>query len=146
MGDDSGVHCGAIREAIMPTTRSMRALSSSTIVSSASLAAAVKPKASRAVQKPKRMIEETDSLEISSCSQTVKKARVTPSSTISTHVLPSSETNKLLPAVLNFSFETAKQHLITADARFEGIFNKLPCRPFEELETVDPFRFVVSQR
>ncbi|KAJ7218071.1 DNA glycosylase [Mycena pura] len=43
-------------------------------------------------------------------------------------------------AVLTFSFEDAKKHLINADHRFEDIFNKLPCTPFQQLEQVHPFR------
>lgn len=45
-----------------------------------------------------------------------------------------------LPAVLSFSLDDAKQHLIAADPRFEDLFSKLTCRPFEHLERVDPFR------
>lgn len=50
----------------------------------------------------------------------------------------------LLPAKLSFSFEDAKKQLIDADPRFEDIFLKLPCRPFEHLEQVDPFRSVIT--
>ncbi|KAI0341982.1 DNA glycosylase [Trametopsis cervina] len=46
----------------------------------------------------------------------------------------------LVPAVLTFSFEDAKRHIINADGRFEDIFNRMPCKPFEHLEQVDPFR------
>ncbi|KAF7793830.1 hypothetical protein EIP86_004951 [Pleurotus ostreatoroseus] len=46
----------------------------------------------------------------------------------------------LVPAQLTFSFEDAKAHLIEADARFEDLFDRLKCRPFEHLERVDPFR------
>ena len=45
-----------------------------------------------------------------------------------------------LPAVLTFSLEDAKKHLIEADPRFEDVFDRLKCRPFEQLERVDPFR------
>jgi DNA-3-methyladenine glycosylase II len=45
-----------------------------------------------------------------------------------------------VPAVLSFDFEQAKNHLITADSRFEDLFSKMPCRPFEHLEQVHPFR------
>jgi len=45
-----------------------------------------------------------------------------------------------LPAVLSFSIEDAKKHLINVDPRFEDIFGRLKCRPFEDLERVDPFR------
>lgn len=45
-----------------------------------------------------------------------------------------------LPAKLSFSYMEARNHLIDADPRFEDIFNKMKCRPFEHLERVDPFR------
>ena len=48
----------------------------------------------------------------------------------------------LLPAKLTFSFEEAKKHLIEADFRFADVFLRLPCRPFEKLERVEPFRSV----
>ena len=47
-----------------------------------------------------------------------------------------------MPAKLTFDFEEAKRHLIAADPRFEELFVRLKCRPFEHLEQVDPFRFV----
>lgn len=47
---------------------------------------------------------------------------------------------ELVPAQLTFSFEEAKAHLVEADARFEEIFARMKCRPFENLERVDPFR------
>ncbi|KAH7339839.1 DNA glycosylase [Rhizoctonia solani] len=50
----------------------------------------------------------------------------------------------LIPAKLTFSFEEAKQHLIKADGRFESIFRELKCRPFEQLEPVDPFQTLVT--
>lgn len=50
----------------------------------------------------------------------------------------------LVPAVLTFSFEDAKRHLIAADPRFEDVFGRLKCKPFEHLERVDPFRSVPS--
>lgn len=46
----------------------------------------------------------------------------------------------LLPAKLTFSFEDAKKHLIEEDMRFEDVFGRLPCKPFEKLERVEPFR------
>ena len=46
----------------------------------------------------------------------------------------------LVPAELTFSFEEAKNHLIEADARFEEIFTRMKCRPFEHLEQIEPFR------
>ncbi|KAF7361910.1 DNA-3-methyladenine glycosidase [Mycena venus] len=47
-------------------------------------------------------------------------------------------------AVLTFSFEDAKEHLINADHRFEDVFAKLECTPFQKLETVHPFRALAS--
>jgi DNA-3-methyladenine glycosylase II len=46
----------------------------------------------------------------------------------------------LVPAVLTFSFEDAKQHLAGVDHRFDDLFNKMECKPFEHLERVHPFR------
>ncbi|TFK44684.1 DNA glycosylase [Crucibulum laeve] len=46
----------------------------------------------------------------------------------------------LVPAVLTFSFEEAKQHLIGIDHRFEDLFEKMKCKPYEHLERVHPFR------
>lgn len=50
----------------------------------------------------------------------------------------------LVPAVLTFSFEEAKQHLITIDRRFEEMFYRLKCKPFEHLERLDPFRTLAN--
>ena len=47
-----------------------------------------------------------------------------------------------LPAALTFSFDEAKDHLVRVDPRFEDLFTKLKCRPFEHLERIDPFRRV----
>ncbi|KIJ67702.1 hypothetical protein HYDPIDRAFT_107169 [Hydnomerulius pinastri MD-312] len=49
----------------------------------------------------------------------------------------------LVPAVLNFSFEDAKAHLINIDPRFAELFARLKCKPFEYLEQVHPFRSLV---
>jgi DNA-3-methyladenine glycosylase II len=53
-------------------------------------------------------------------------------------------TTPLVPAILSFDFEDAKQHLINVDARFEDVFAKMQCKPFEQLEQVHPFRWVVD--
>jgi DNA-3-methyladenine glycosylase II len=45
-----------------------------------------------------------------------------------------------VPAVLSFDFEEAKKHLIEVDHRFEDLFTKMKCKPFEHLEQVHPFR------
>ena len=48
---------------------------------------------------------------------------------------------QMVPAALTFSFEEGRKHLISVDGRFEKLFNKMPCKPFEHLETVHPFRY-----
>ncbi|KAI9508211.1 DNA glycosylase [Russula earlei] len=55
---------------------------------------------------------------------------------------PSGEELAPLPAKLTFSLEDAKNHLIQADPRFGYVFSRLPCKPFERLESVHPFRSV----
>ncbi|KAL1682726.1 DNA glycosylase [Schizophyllum commune] len=52
----------------------------------------------------------------------------------------SSETQLILPAILTFDYAEAKRHLISVDSRFEELFERLPCKPYEHLETVHPFR------
>lgn len=51
-----------------------------------------------------------------------------------------SEADAIVPAVLSFNFEESKQHLIQVDHRFEDLFTKMACKPFESLERVHPFR------
>ena len=48
--------------------------------------------------------------------------------------------SRMIPGKLGFEFEEAKRHLIGVDPRFEQLFGKLKCKPFENLEAVDPFR------
>nr|VWP00264.1 Zn(2)-C6 fungal-type domain-containing protein [Ganoderma boninense] len=60
--------------------------------------------------------------------------------TIHIEPIPAADGEELVPAVLTFSFEHAKRHLIGADPRFEDVFNRVSCKPFQELERVDPFR------
>lgn len=57
-------------------------------------------------------------------------------------VKPSGEELAPLPAKLIFSLEEAKSHLIQADHRFGDVFARLPCKPFERLEGIHPFRSV----
>ncbi|KAL1735573.1 DNA glycosylase [Schizophyllum commune] len=54
--------------------------------------------------------------------------------------IPGSEPEKILPAILTFDYAEAKRHLISVDSRFEELFERLPCKPYEHLETVHPFR------
>ncbi|KAG8979567.1 hypothetical protein FRB90_008062 [Tulasnella sp. 427] len=50
----------------------------------------------------------------------------------------------VIPATLSFNFAEAKRHLISADSRFEKLFRKLKCKPYEELDLVEPFRTLAS--
>ena len=59
---------------------------------------------------------------------------------------PSEEEIAPLPAKLTFSLEDAKNHLVRADHRFRDIFSRLPCKPFERLEGIHPFRSVLRSR
>jgi len=66
-----------------------------------------------------------------------------PPPTNNTDVEPSSASitmNSLVPAVLSFDFELAKNHLVSVDRRFQDLFLKMQCKPFEHLEQLDPFR------
>lgn len=73
-----------------------------------------------------------------------KRTKTTQLDTVTTPTsasdLPASE-DKLIPAKLTFSFEEAKNHLISVDPRFEDVFDRLKCTPFQVLERVHPFRF-----
>jgi len=61
------------------------------------------------------------------------------------HQVPTASTSdtdsKFVPAVLSFNYEEAKKHLIEVDHRFEDLFRKMKCKPFEQLEQVHPFRY-----
>ncbi|KAF7376144.1 DNA glycosylase [Mycena sanguinolenta] len=65
-------------------------------------------------------------------------------------VIPANGTTSTEPdfipadAVLTFSFEDAKNHLINADHRFEDVFNRLQCTPFQKLEQLHPFRALAT--
>ena len=50
------------------------------------------------------------------------------------------EDTTFVPAVLTFDLEEAKHHLIQVDHRFEDLFTKMRCKPFQNLEQVHPFR------
>jgi DNA-3-methyladenine glycosylase II len=57
-------------------------------------------------------------------------------------LIPSGEELAPLPTELKFSLEDAKNHLIQADYRFGDVFSQLPCKPFETVEGIHPFRSV----
>ncbi|KAF8157021.1 DNA glycosylase [Crassisporium funariophilum] len=58
--------------------------------------------------------------------------------------IPETEEAALVPAVLTFDFEEAKNHLIRVDHRFEDLFKRMKCKPYEHLEQVHPFRALVT--
>jgi len=109
--------------------------------------AATTPPVVNVERAPKRR-KESDSVvtkRIRSSSKTTAKVKpegaegVVPRPLIS----PSGEELAPLPAKLIFSLEDAKDHLVRADRRFRDVFSRLPCKPFETLENVQPFRSVL---
>jgi len=101
-------------------------------------------------------VSEPESAAASPKSKGKKKARVTkaapsasstldmtaPVATPSTRTIPDAGPPPVLvPAKLTFSFEDAKKHLINVDPRFQVLFDKLHCKPYEQLEQVHPFRW-----
>lgn len=81
-------------------------------------------------------------------SSTVKSSEPnTPEAQISAMVssIPdAAEPEEFVPAMLSFDFEEAKRHLVEVDHRFEDLFSKMPCKPFEHLEQVHPFRALTT--
>lgn len=59
----------------------------------------------------------------------------------SSQITDTNEELSLIPAVLAFDYEEAKKHLKGVDHRFEDLFVKMKCKPFERLEQVHPFRY-----
>lgn len=45
---------------------------------------------------------------------------------------------------LAFNLEDAKRHLRSVDSRFHSLFERLPCKPFEEDTDLNPFRALCS--
>ncbi|XAO21849.1 hypothetical protein I312_100605 [Cryptococcus bacillisporus CA1280] len=58
--------------------------------------------------------------------------------------LPTVSQPTLLPPTLNFDLLSAISHLSALDPRFSLFFEHLPCRPFVNLEAIDPFRTLVT--
>ncbi|KAG6862247.1 hypothetical protein C0995_002178 [Termitomyces sp. Mi166 len=68
---------------------------------------------------------------------------ISPAPSISTSTVNNALPHKaqpMVPALLTFSFEEGKKHLISVDHRFRDLFGKMQCKPFEHLEMVHPFR------
>ncbi|OXH37071.1 DNA-3-methyladenine glycosylase II [Cryptococcus neoformans] len=58
--------------------------------------------------------------------------------------LPTVPQPALLSPTLNFNLPSAISHLSALDPRFSLFFEHLPCRPFVNLEAIDPFRTLVT--
>ncbi|TFK89109.1 DNA glycosylase [Polyporus arcularius HHB13444] len=86
---------------------------------------------------PKAPAKRTKSASAKTPAQAAPAAAAPPTQPVQTG---NSETEELVPAVLTFSFEDAKRHLISVDPRFEDVFRRVKCKPYEHLERVDPFR------
>jgi DNA-3-methyladenine glycosylase II len=115
----------------MPVTRSASGRSAKTVSKPASVAVKRKDSESSAprAKKPRNVgidasaINQTGAIESSIPNEGAVEA-----------------SSNVLPAKLSFSFEEAKRHLINTDNRFQDLFNKMTCKPFEHLEQVHPFR------
>ncbi|CDO75683.1 hypothetical protein BN946_scf184941.g36 [Trametes cinnabarina] len=119
----------------------------STTVIADTAALAVDEQATAATTKTKRKAADAPAESAQKKFRTAKKRAktvVAPASSASPAAvstpLPNPEGEQLVPAVLTFSFEDAKRHLVGVDPRFEDVFRRVKCRPFEHLERVDPFR------
>lgn len=117
---------------IMPTLRSATKASAVPILSkkrNATESVTPKPKRSKA---PKKLATTADTAEGPATGESVL---------LVPQELTTGNSTKLIPAKLSFSFAEAKAHLINADPRFSELFERLKCKPFEELEMVDPFKY-----
>jgi DNA-3-methyladenine glycosylase II len=129
------IACAAVLN--MPVTRSITRTRAATI-----------PPIVNVKRAPKRQSESKDPVVTTKRSRTSNsKARAKKVETEGTVprplIEPSGEELAPLPAKLIFSLEDAKDHLIRADHRFRDVFSRLPCKPFETLEEVHPFRSVL---
>jgi DNA-3-methyladenine glycosylase II len=116
----------------MPTTRSASGLSALPKETAAANAKAKRKAASESPSKSQKKVRVAAELP-----QTIPPgtASLVPNGT---------DTTPLVPAVLSFDFEKAREHLISVDERFKDVFEKRTCSPFEELEQVHPFRALAT--
>lgn len=91
---------------------------------------------------PKRQASAVTKRTKSSSGKARAKAKAEPEGVPRPLLQPSGEEQAPLPAKLIFSLEDAKKHLVQADYRFGDLFSRLPCKPFESLESIHPFRSV----
>ena len=126
-----------------PTMPATRSVTRARAAASAALALPVVDTKQIAKRPPK--VEHQDSL-VTTSKRTKKATKVGAAAVEGVPRLlipPSGEELKPLPTELKFSMEDAKNHLIQADYRFGDFFSRLPCKPFETLEGVHPFRSVI---
>ncbi len=57
--------------------------------------------------------------------------------------VPGTGGEELVPAVLAFSLEEAKQHLISVYPRLEDVFRRVKCKPDEHIARVESLRYAV---
>jgi DNA-3-methyladenine glycosylase II len=128
----------------MPTTRSAsRSVSGSDAAPPAPPAPAAPPSRSAS----KRKVSDATGAAEKAPRKRVAKPESAPAPAVPFEIPPTGDaaTTELLPAKLPFSFEDAKRHLIAVDARFGDVFARLPCKPYEKLERVEPFRCAVFE-
>jgi DNA-3-methyladenine glycosylase II len=132
----TAIACAAVLN--MPVTRSITRTR-----------AATTPPVVNVKRAPKRQSESKDPVVTTKRSRTsnskprAKKSETEEGTVPRPLIEPSGEEPAPLPAKLIFSLEDAKSHLIRADHRFRDVFSRLPCKPFEELEDIHPFRLVL---
>jgi DNA-3-methyladenine glycosylase II len=134
----------------MPTTRSSARLAIKAITQSSASGDEVQPGTH------KKMTRKRTNEDIPGKIDGKKKARKTevivgpvPAQAMASLVVEASDitafterdTDTIVPAVLTFSLDEAKRHIIGVDNRFEDIFKKLACKPFENLEGFHPFQY-----
>jgi len=135
---------------MMPTTRTSARLATRTLEKSSS-GNSKECDAPVAAVKRKAVKERSEKPDDSVRKRARKGAPGIPAPTITptqphpmvTALMPKDDADALVPATLTFSLEKAKEHLIRVDHRFEDIFDKMPCKPYENLEQFHPFRLVL---
>ncbi|KAG7098518.1 hypothetical protein E1B28_000462 [Marasmius oreades] len=141
----------------MPTTRSAASITTAEIASEKKANTALSKRAKRKAAEVQDQDDEAEAVVKVNRSKS-KKARVIKEVVKTTSVITSTSTvvqplaalpdveepEALVPAKLSFSFEDAKAHLISADPRFKDVFERLECKPYEELEMVHPFRALTT--
>jgi len=133
----------------MPATRSSTRSSVSTVNAASGVLSTKSDQLERNAERPGAPPRKRKTMAGSAVNDTVKNLEPnTPQTQISALALsaiPSdqdaSEPEELVPAMLSFDFEEAKRHLIEVDHRFEDLFSKMQCKPFQHLEQVHPFRY-----